>query len=311
MRPLVHPGTKIHPRIISVPVRTRRATCELRPDRPLVEQLHETLSKLGADSGYAEIHGGDLSPLSYCIPDVATPEKALSFSEPRSHETAYLVYGSVTLGLRDGDPYMHSHCCWQEPNGALEGGHVWFETEPGAAAPFAAVTAVYGAQWNSATDPETRMPVFTPTKRSIEMPDHDTLEADTIVARVLPNEDITEAVLKVCHEYAFGRATLRAGLGSFIGATFIDRATGERRTVDGPATEVIALVGDVRTVDGTRTARLSGTLVDRHGVLHAGELVPGENLVAATFELTLQRVDRLRGTPNPIATPIPNEGETS
>ena len=42
---------------------------------------------------------------------------------------------------------------------------------------------------------------------------------------------------------------------------------------------------------GALVARLSCTLVDRHGVIHAGELVPGENLVAATFELTVQRLD--------------------
>lgn len=290
MRPLVHPGPKTQPRIISVPVRTERAICELQPGRPLAEQLHETLSQLGSDSGFAEIHGGDYSPLSYCVPDVATAERALSFSETRGHDTAHLVYGSVTLGLREGSPYMHSHCCWQAADGALEGGHVWLETEPGSPPPFAVVTAVHGARWNSATDPETQMPVFTPTERSIDMPDHETLQPDTVIARVLPGEDITEALLEVCREAGFERATVRAGLGSFVGATFVDRASGEHRTADGPATEVIALIGDVRTVDGEPETRLSCTLVDRHGVVHAGELVPGENPVAATFELTVQRI---------------------
>nr|WP_243752531.1 PPC domain-containing DNA-binding protein [Leucobacter ruminantium] len=122
------------------------------------------------------------------------------------------------------------------------------------------------------------------------MPDHETLQPDTVIARVLPGEDITEALLEVCREAGFERATVRAGLGSFVGATFVDRASGEHRTADGPATEVIALIGDVRTVDGEPETRLSCTLVDRHGVVHAGELVPGENPVAATFELTVQRI---------------------
>ena len=289
MQPLIHPGPKGRTRIISVPVRTKRALCRLEPGRPLVDQLHETLAELGSDSGFAEISGGEYSPLSYCIPDVATAEKALSFSETRAHDTAHLVYGSVTLGLREGEPYMHSHCFWQASDGALEGGHVWLETETGAA-PFAVVTAIYGAQWNSATDPETQMPVFTPTERSIDMTDHEQHDADTVVARVLPNEDITAAVLRVASEHGFARASVRAGLGSFVGAVFIDRASGERKVVDGPATEVIALIGEVDTVDGEPSTRLSSTLVDRHGVIHAGELVPGENLVAATFELTLQRI---------------------
>ena len=296
MQPLVHPGPRTEHRIISVPVRTRSVVCELEPGTPLVDQLHGALADLGADSGYAELSGGVYSPLSYCVPDVATAEKALSFSETRGRAVAHLVYGSVTLGLRDGERFMHSHCCWQEPGGALEGGHLWLETETDAG-PFALVTAVYGAQWNSATDPETLMPVFTPTERSVlmgEQQSHDQQipdASDTVVARVLPNEDITDAVLTVCRQYGFTRAAVRAGLGSFAGATFVDRASGETRSVDGPATEVIALIGDVRTVDGALTVRLSSTLVDRHGVIHAGELVAGENLVAATFELTVQRLD--------------------
>lgn len=296
MQPLVHPGPRTEHRIISVPVRTRSVVCELEPGVPLVDQLHGALAELGADSGYAELSGGDYAPLSYCVPDVATAEKALSFSETRGRPVAHLVYGSVTLGLRDGERFMHSHCCWQAPGGALEGGHLWLETETGVP-PFALVTAVYGAQWTSATDPETLMPVFTPTERSVLMgeqqsTDQQILDApDTVVARVLPNEDITDAVLTVCRQYGFTRAAVRAGLGSFAGATFVDRASGEIRSVDGPATEVIALIGDVRTVDGALAVRLSSTLVDRHGVIHAGELVAGENLVAATFELTVQRLD--------------------
>lgn len=112
-----------------------------------------------------------------------------------------------------------------------------------------------------------------------------------VIARVLPNIDITDAVLRVCREAGYETASVRAGLGSFVGATFIDRATGQIRLADGPATEVIALVGDVRTIGGELAVRLTATLVDRHGVIHAGELVPGENLVAATFELTIQRID--------------------
>lgn len=289
MQPLVHPGPTTEPRIISVPVRTRRAICALQPGRAIVDQLHEALHALGSDSGFAELHGGEYSPLSFCIPSVATEQRALSFSDTKAHKRAFLVYGSVTLGVRDDAPYMHSHCFWQSPTGTLEGGHVWLETEAGDTPPFAVVTAVYGAQWRSTTDPETHMPVFTPEERSADM-DQPT---DTIIARVLPNEDITEALLSVCRDAGYQSASVRAGLGSFVGATFVDRASGEHVVIDGPATEVIALVGDVSTVNGELHARLSATLVDRHGIIRAGEVVPGENLVAATFELTVQRLDTL------------------
>ncbi|UTX54040.1 PCC domain-containing protein [Leucobacter aridicollis] len=311
MLPLVHPGPKTQPRILTRNVRTLRALCELRGGRPVIDQLHDTLTALGADSGFAEIHGGSYAPLSYCVPDVATSEKALSFSATRHHDSANLLYGSVTLGIRDEAPYMHSHCLWQAPAGGLEGGHVWLETEAGEAAPVAVVTAVFDAQWRSTTDPETKMPVFTPHAHTTERERghvmiHDSNatqqpgpttdvepggEADTVIARVLPGIDITDALIRICADAGFDRASVRAGLGSFVGATFVDRATGGHTVIDGPATEVIALIGDVRRVAGELQTRLSCTLVDRHGVIRAGELVPGENLVAATFELTVQRLD--------------------
>lgn len=312
MLPLVHPGPKTHPRILSQNVRTVRILWELRSGRPVIDQLHDALTALGTDSGFAEIHGGNYAPLSYCVPDIATPEKALSFSATRHHDRAHLLYGSVTLGTRADAPYMHSHCFWQAPSGGLEGGHVWLETEPDGNAPIAVVTGVFGAQWLSTTDPETQMPVFTPhahnteNERSQVMNPDDyathqaeltvhtagpEARADTVIARVLPGVDITEALTRICNDAGFDRATVRAGLGSFVGATFVDRATGGHTVIDGPATEVIAIVGDVRRVAGELQSRLSCTLVDRHGVISAGELVPGENLVAATFELTVQRLD--------------------
>ncbi|KAM9862765.1 hypothetical protein ACI1US_01340 [Leucobacter sp. BZR 635] len=290
MQPVVHPGPVAPERIVAVPVWTRSTICELLGGLPLTDQLHRALSELGADSGFAEIHGGEYAPLSYCIPDVATAEHAMSFSETRQRDRVHLLYGSVTLGVRDGAAFMHSHSMWQTPTGAVEGGHLWPETKVGDPAPVAVVTAIYGAQWRNAPDIETGLPVFTPVEQRTTMEDQQGSHPDTVVARVLPNVDITEAVLRVCREAGFASASIRAGVGSLVGATLLDRVRGGHLTIDGPATEVIALFGDVRTKDGELTVRLTSTLVDRHGVIHSGELVPGENLVGATFDLTVQNI---------------------
>ena len=108
------------------------------------------------------------------------------------------------------------------------------------------------------------------------------------VARVLPNEDITEAVLAVCKRSGYGKAVVRAGLGSLVGARLVDQRTNEVITVDGPGTEVIILTGLVSTGADGPEAQLTCTLVDKHGTVHSGLLAPGENLVAVTFELTIQ-----------------------
>ena len=83
---------------------------------------------------------------------------------------------------------------------------------------------------------------------------------------------------------------VRGGIGSLVGGTFFDRVTGEKRHVDGPGTEVISIIGAVTLLHGHYETKISCTLVDRHGVVHAGELVPGENAVAVTFELIIQKI---------------------
>lgn len=291
MQPVVHPGPVAPVRIVAVPVRTQSTVCELRGGLALADQLHGALADMGADSGFAEIHRGEYAPLSYCIPDVATAEHAMSFSETRERDRVHLIFGSVTLGVRDGAAFMHSHSMWQTPSGKLEGGHLWPETRVGNHAPVAVVTAIYGAQWRNAPDNETGLPVFTPVEQREAMEESGTARADTVVARVLPNVDITEAVLRVCREAGIASASIRAGVGSLVGGTLFDRVRGGRISIDGPATEVIALFGDVRTLNGKPSVRLTCTLVDRHGAIHSGELVPGENLVGATFDLTVQRIN--------------------
>lgn len=113
----------------------------------------------------------------------------------------------------------------------------------------------------------------------------------TVVARVMPNEDITGSVTRICNENNFRAAVVRGGTGSLIGAVFEGDDGGPMRIVDGPATEVVTLVGHLMPdTDGTSSVHLSCSLVDKHGTVHAGRLVPGENPVSVTFELVVQEI---------------------
>ncbi|MBH0130926.1 PPC domain-containing DNA-binding protein [Salinibacterium sp. NK8237] len=293
MEVLKHHGETLSPRIISVPTRSRGRLTTLTPGRNVLEELTELLREMGTDSGYVELFSGSYTPVSYCVPAGADSERAVSFSEARSVEHAELVYGAVTVGLRDNEPFIHSHCMWIDENQQQLGGHLWPETASGSPAPHAAIYGIYGARWTSADDPETRMPVFTPSiDERNPMPNQlaETGYLETVVARVRPNEDLTTAIVFLCEENGFTSAVVRGGLGSLVGATFFDRSTGGVTHVDGPGTEVISIMGDVALVNGVYETTISCTLVDLHGVVHAGELVPGENAVAVTFELVIQKI---------------------
>lgn len=288
MKTLTHPGPATQPRIVAVRARSRGELRTLTPGALLQEELTALAHELGEGSAYFEIHGGRLEPVSYCTPGPSTQERAMSFSSERGAELAHLVYGSGTVGYRHGAPFIHSHCLWMLPDGSLRGGHLWPETRSGAHAPVALFYGVEGARWVSADDEETRMPVFTAYEEAEAMAESPSIE--TTIARILPGQDITLTVERVAREAGYQRAAVRGGLGSLVGGQLIDPRNGTVRTVDGPGTEVVALVGSVEpTEDGPR-ARLSCTMVDLHGDLHAGELERGTNAVAVTFELILQNI---------------------
>lgn len=293
MKTLTHPGERAIQRIQAVQGKSFSVHRELEPDQPLITQLTDTVAAHGATSGVAEIYSGGYQPASYCVPAIGVDGKAVSYSETRNTPTAQLIYGAATIGHRFGEPFIHSHCFWLDENQNQLGGHLWPETLVGNNGAYAIIHIFEGVDLLSADDPETHMPVFTPHPNERKISTMETLEThltDTIVARVLPNEEIGDAIVASCREAGFDQATVRAGIGSLVGGAFINRITGEKTYVDGPGTEIIALIGHVKNALTEPEFTLSCTMVDRHGVIHAGELVPGENAVAVTFELVLQKL---------------------
>lgn len=292
---LHHPGPAARQRITTTQGVSYGRLIRLTPGRPLLADLSEALCSMGVDSGYAEIFGGHLENVSYCVPARSEdPSRIVGFSEKRQCGRSQLVSASATIGRRSDQPYLHCHAFWIDERAQKLAGHLWPETHAGSDPPYAAVYGVSGIQWNSADDPETNMPVFTPTPEKEHPVSTRTQEQPgipTLVCRIRPNEEIFEAIALISADEGFTQAVVRAGLGSFIGATFIDRDTGQKRTVDGPGTEVVSLAGRVDHTGSEASMQLSATLVDRHGVVHAGELLPGGNRVAVTFELTLQKIN--------------------
>ncbi len=292
---LDHRGPQGWPRVQAVRSRAVPVLRQLRPGERLADELLRLCAETGAEAGFAELFGGSLAPLHYCVPDGPDEERCVSFSEERVTAHGDLLLGSATIGRRQGKPFVHAHLHWTDEQGRPLGGHIWPDTVVGSPAPTAAVFGLPDAAWTSRDDPETSMPTFTPsvpdrpqedTMTDLRIPDSRPGQAPPVtVARLLPNQDITEAVVGACREAGIRRAVVRAGLGSLIGARF-RRPDGSVAEVDGPGTEVISLTGFVEPTG----AQLTCTLVDRHGQVCSGLLIPGQNPVAVTFELTLQPV---------------------
>jgi len=299
MLTLTHPGPQTLPRVLAVETRAVVTRKVLAPGKRLIDELFLILTEQGLANGIAELSGGTFAHISYCVPEDGRGGKEVSYSETRHLGGARLILGAATLGSRDGKPFMHSHCVWQTREGKLRAGHLWPETLVGDPAPTAVVQGLPGVVLLNMDDPETLMPVFTPhlsKDRAVPQPQNvANFASRSIIARVCPNEDIGAAVEEICREFKIENAILRGGIGSLIGATFSGFEGGANRRVEGPGTEVATLVGHVTTnADGTFKTEISCTLVDKHGQVHAGQLVPGENPVAVTYDLFVEEISSER-----------------
>lgn len=285
---LHHFGPRHPERLVAVPARAEGHLIAFGRESTLSDALHEAVRAHGASSGFAELFGVRLRLVRYVHPTTGDGvRRAVSFTSAKQQHDVEIVQASAIIGARFGEDFVHCHAMWRDTDGALHGGHLLAETlvEPGSG--FAVVTAAHGVDLVSDDDPETFMPTFTPHRADRARSGTEAL-VPTIIARVLPNQDLTEAALEVARGAGFATAVVRAGTGSLIGADFVAGETGRRRIVDGPATEVISVNGVVDAVAGT--AQLTATLVDRHGQVHAGSLTPGANPAAVTFELVLQEI---------------------
>jgi predicted DNA-binding protein with PD1-like motif len=123
-------------------------------------------------------------------------------------------------------------------------------------------------------DPETNFPLFHPIAALTAS------EGDrTIVARVLPNEDITWAIERIAATHHMHSAIVRGSLGSLIGARFTDGSK-----VADHATEVLVRSGHIHAGE----AVLDMLVIDIDGRVHEGRLLRGDNPVCITFELVLE-----------------------
>ena len=110
----------------------------------------------------------------------------------------------------------------------------------------------------------------------------------TVYARVHPNEDLVQAVEKICLREGLVQCFLRAGLGSLTDAC-VAFSSGSIKVVRGPAVEVIGMSGMVEADEaGNPVAVLHGALAEPNGAISGGRFLPGQNPVCVTFEIVLE-----------------------
>jgi len=283
MRRIVHPGPSSSDRVRTVDCRLRHLRQALAPGKSLLESLAVLLEAHGATSAVATLAGGSFAPFVFLMPALSpTPEHAVYYSARHEPEgPVRLENATITLGRRDGRPWLHCHGTWRDAQGRRLGGHVLPDEAMVKDAIEADIWLLDGAGFEVVANPETAFTLFEPVATG----DRASAGAGGSFAMTIrPNEDLCTALVDECRARGIARARVRGGVGSLVGARFDDG-----REVEPFVTEVFIREGSVGPgPDGMLEARLDVCLVDYLGGLNEGRLLAGANGVLVTFELVVE-----------------------
>jgi predicted DNA-binding protein with PD1-like motif len=286
MREVRQPGPLVAERIQWVEARGRSFSFVAQAGQPLLEAVRQGFATQGFAGGVASFKAGALGPFAYVMPALAkTAEHAAFYSETyRPPGIAHLSTATMTFGVRDGAPFFHCHALWTEQGGRDNGGHILPE-ETFIAKPFEVEAfGLDGALFTAEPDPETNFKLFGPVTAA---PSGAATDRRAFALRLRPNQDFALCLEDFCRAHGVSRARIHGGVGSTIGARFIDG-----RIVEPFATELTITAGEIAPdADGALEAMLDVALVDYTGALAAGRLLRGDNPVLMTMELVLEALD--------------------
>ncbi len=283
MRRIAQPGPSVPDRIQWVEARGRAFSFTLEAGLPLLEAARRGFAAEGFAGGVLNIRAGALGPFAYVMPALSkTAANAAFYSDTfRPAGVTRLKTGTMTLGVRDGAPFFHCHALWTEADGRAGGGHILPE-ETFVAEPFKVdAFGIDGAVFAAEPDAETNFKLFGPIASAKT---NSETSRRAFVLRLRPNQDFAGCLEAFCRDRGIEGARIHGGVGSTIGARFIDG-----RAVEPFATELTVSSGIIAPgATGTLEAQLDVALVDYTGGLAEGRLVRGDNPVLMTMELVLE-----------------------
>jgi predicted DNA-binding protein with PD1-like motif len=293
MRRIDHPGIPATERLHSASCRVEAFETVLEPGYSLIDSVALAVGRYGVSSAVMRLSGGSLDCFAYCMPALSkTSEHAVYFSETfRVQGRVLIETASVTYGVRDGQPWLHCHAVWLEPDGRRHSGHLLPDQVKVVKEIAATGRAIYGAEFVVTPDRETNfslfMPKVTPSRSVLSQTKSFGNAAESHIVRLSPNIDVCLVLENFCLEKGITAATIQGGVGSTVGAVFDDG-----RIVEPFVTELLIRSGVIcPDANGDLRARIDIAMVDYKGTVSEGVLARGQNPVLVTFELVVQPLD--------------------
>ena len=289
-RHIEHPGPCTEEAVQTLTSRCLTVNETLPSGQTLMSAFAALLRKYQVSGAVARLGQGQVFPVQYVLPALSTdPSYAVYYSAIHTASTPlHLTEGTVTVGLKDQQPWLHCHARWVDDKGTLHCGH-WLPDQTTLQADLSIeLTLLLDATFQICPDAHTNFSLFKP--RATRWTELDELAAPNVplarepetgyLVRVAPNIDFGEALLKACARHGLSKAKLLGGVGSLVGAVFDDG-----RVVEPFVTELLVKSG---SIDLTKQqTHLDISLIDYTGAVTEGTIQQGQNPVLVTCELVL------------------------
>jgi predicted DNA-binding protein with PD1-like motif len=284
LRRIDHGGPADPDRVEGIAGTGEEFSFRLAEGKTFLEAVTMPLLERGFQSAAFRIVDTIWEPLVYALPALAEETgRVFRYSDPITAKGgARIEMAQAIFGRRDEAPFTHCHGIWIEGDGRARGGHVIPEKTIIVKRGEARGIGLKDVGMRADLDAETGFTLFHP----VAVPGVQTSpsESRTVVARVKPNMDISEAVEGLCRHHGLAGAQLHGGIGNLNGAIFEDGSA-----VSDIGSESMIISGRVSSgTNGDPVACLHIAFVGLDGLVHRGTLVRGQNPVAVTFELILQ-----------------------
>ncbi|MEF2552494.1 DUF296 domain-containing protein [Aurantimonas sp. A2-1-M11] len=289
-RRIVHPGPPAAERSSVAAARAVPLDFTVPAGEIVNAGIAQGLGTAGCDGAYVTLSGGRFSPFRYVMPAGSPgPSHAAWYSETFAPEGVVTVEAAgAIVGWREGEPFLHCHGIWSDPEGARAMGHM-LPLETRTAEPLRVRgTGLVGASFIARHDAETNFTLFAAETVPGNPGGTDTASALAVTLR--PNQDLGTAIAAICAERGIREARI-LGIGSLNGARFADGAS-----MESYASEL--LLRDGRLEGGLAAPLLDISVVAMDGRIFEGRLVHGDNPVCVTFELVI-----LPARPDPMPEP--------
>lgn len=286
-RCIEHPGPCTEPAVQALASRVVTIRGQLAAGQSLLQAFSKQMERLKAQAGVARLGAGPLFPAAHVLPALSTSVAHAVYYSERFDATdpLRLTEATLTLGMRDGQHWVHCHGRWLDADGQLRCGHLLPDETVLQADLAFELTLLIDATLEVSPDLHTNFSLFKPRP----LPEPLTLSACMgvvqagVLVRLAPNVDLCEGLVEAARSHGLMRARVQGGVGSTVGGSFADG-----RRIEPFVTELLIRSGEI---DLTSTEQVQVdvdiTLIDYTGAVTEGRLRVGDNPVLVTCECVL------------------------